>query len=79
MTDICTQQMSGHSCPVKKIIMIRICFTVIAYIISFLSHSNELEANSDNKILTEQRNRIEHVVQSDSLKEETDLGRSDLN
>jgi len=59
--------------------MIRICFTVIAYIISFLSHSNELEANSENKILTEQRNRIEHVVQSDSLKEETDLDLNDLN
>ncbi len=61
------------------IIMIRICFTVIAYIISFLSHSNELDANSENKILTEQRNRMEHVVESDPLKEETDLDLNDLN
>ena len=59
--------------------MIRICFTVIAYIISFLSHSNELDANSENKILTEQRNRMEHVVESDRLKEETDLDLNDLN
>jgi hypothetical protein len=61
------------------IIMIRICFTVIAYIISFLSHSNELDANSETEILSEQRNRIEHVVASDPLKEETDLDLNDLN
>ena len=59
--------------------MIRICFTVIAYIISFLSHSNELDANSENKILTEQCNRMEHVVELDPLKEETELDLNDLN
>ena len=59
--------------------MIRICFTVIAYIISFLSHSNALDANSENKILTEQRDRMEHVVELDPLKEETDLDLNDLN
>ncbi|MGA9269951.1 MAG: hypothetical protein WBV45_04965 [Lutimonas sp.] len=59
--------------------MIRICLTVIAYIISFLSHSNELTANSENQVFTEQKNQIECIVESDSLKEEGYLEINDLN
>lgn len=59
--------------------MIRICFTAIAYIISFLSHSNELASNGENQVFSEHKNQIEYVVESDSLKEEVDLEVNDLN
>ncbi len=59
--------------------MIRICFTAIAYIISFLSHSTELAANDENMIFSEQQSPKEYVVQLDSLKEENDLDINDLN
>jgi hypothetical protein len=59
--------------------MIRICFTVIAYIISFLSHSNELDAKADSEIFTEQRNQIEYVDKSDPIKEENELEINHLN
>ena len=59
--------------------MIRICFTAIAYIISFLSHSNELSANGETRVFSEQKRQTEYVVQLDSLKEESDLDRNDLN
>ena len=59
--------------------MIRICFTAIAYIISFLSHSNELSANGETRVFSEQKSQTEYVVQLDSLKEESDLDMNDLN
>jgi len=59
--------------------MIRICFTVIAYIISFLSHSNELDAHSEIEMLTEQRNQIEYVADTDAIKEENELEINHLN
>ena len=65
--------------PVKKIVMIRICFTVIAYIISFLSHSNELDATREDLIFSEQRNSIQSVVELDSLREESCPDLHDLN
>lgn len=59
--------------------MIRICFTAIAYIISFLSHSSELAAKNENMIFSEQQSQKEYFVQLDSLKEENDLEIIDLN
>ena len=59
--------------------MIRICFTAIAYIISFLSHSNEMDTNDQTRIFSEQQCQTEYVVQLDSLKEENDLDINDLN
>ena len=59
--------------------MIRICFTVIAYIISFLSHSNQLEANGDHSCVSEQRNQIEYAFEADPIKEENDLEINHLN
>jgi hypothetical protein len=67
------------TCADKKIIMIRICFTAIAYIISFLSHSNELGTNDKDRVVREQQSQTEYVVQLDSLKEENDLDINDLN
>ena len=64
---------------VKKINMIRICFTVIAYIISFLSHSNELEATRENEIFSERQSQVEYLVKSDSLREECYFDKNDLN
>lgn len=79
LADICTQQTLRHRCPVKMIIMIRICFTVIAYIISFLSHSNELDTNTESEMLTQQRNQIEYIAETDSIKEENELEINHLN
>lgn len=59
--------------------MIRICFTAIAYIISFLSHSNEVAETSEYKIVNPQPVKMEYVVQLDSLKENSDLELIDLN
>lgn len=59
--------------------MIRICFTAIAYIISFLSQSDELTANGENQVFSEHKNQIEYVVELDSLKEAGDLEINDLN
>lgn len=79
LADICTQERYGPQRPFKKINMIRICFTAIAYIISFLSHSNELDVNSDTQVFSEQHCNTEYVIHLDSLKEEGDLDLNDLN
>ena len=59
--------------------MIRICFTAIAYIISVLSHSNELTAAGERETCVEEPNQAVHVIQLDSLKEEKELNWNDLN
>ena len=79
LADICTQQSAGLKRPIKNRVMIRICFTAIAYIISFLSHSNELTAAGEGEACFEEPNQAVHVIQQDSLREEKELNWNDLN
>ena len=59
--------------------MIRICFTAIAYIISFLSPSNELTAAGNGETCIEEPGQAGYVIQQDSLRKENELDWNDLN
>ncbi len=59
--------------------MIRICFTLIAYIVSFLSHSNELPEMTEEPVFQEVKSQTDFVIRMDSIKEEGDLYLNDLN
>jgi hypothetical protein len=59
--------------------MIRICFTLIAYIVSFLSHSNELPEMAEEPIFHEGKSQTGYVIRMDSINQEGDLYLNDLN
>lgn len=58
--------------------MIRICFTIIAYIISFLSHSGETDLTDEYQFRNVNQDKTVQVIQCDSLRNEDELCLTDL-
>lgn len=53
--------------PLKENVMLRVCITIIAYIISFLSHSGELPEAQEQEGARQGATGLEQMATVDSL------------
>ena len=53
--------------PLKENAMLRVCITIIAYIISFLSHSGELPVAKEQEGVSKRAAGLEQMATVDSL------------